>query len=197
MQMIFRKKLKRLKDAIRKKETRIVSHRISSLARLCSTSQRFGHCEFLELPGLENSSSSSLQSWTGTLGLPSIPTYETALQKSRILLPWRHSKAIQRMLICPEPNLFLLKDLKNWHIAVINLVNICRSKADIRLYLYLVNIFITIRVYKLLQLVFYFNKKIENFNFWMTYDAQLGVWGNWKFPPPYKQGGGNLGCKRQ
>jgi hypothetical protein len=65
-------------------ETRIVEQRTrsSSFARQCSTSQCCSNRESLELLGLGNSSTSTIHSWFGTVGLQSIPRDEKAPQRS-------------------------------------------------------------------------------------------------------------------
>jgi hypothetical protein len=84
-------------------ETRIVDQRTksSSFAQQCSTSQYYHNCESLELLGLRNSSTSTIQSWFGTVGLPSIPKHEKTPQRSALPFQWRCSKWCQEMVMYP------------------------------------------------------------------------------------------------
>jgi hypothetical protein len=57
------------------KHTRIVDHR-RSFAWQCSTSECCHNCESFELLGLRTCSTSTIQSWSGSIGLPSVPKDE-------------------------------------------------------------------------------------------------------------------------
>ena len=54
------------------KETRTVDHSCFSFAQQYSTSQCCCNCESLELLGLGNSSTFTIQAWSGIIGLPSV-----------------------------------------------------------------------------------------------------------------------------
>jgi hypothetical protein len=83
-------------------ETRIVDRRTrsSSFARQCSTSQCCRNPESLLLLGLGNSSTSTIRSWFGTVGLSSIPKDEKAPQRSELPIQWICSKWSQEMVTC-------------------------------------------------------------------------------------------------
>jgi hypothetical protein len=125
-------------------ESRIVDHKTlsSSFVWQYSTSQCCHNCESLDLLGLGNSSTSTIQSWFGVVGLPSIPRDEKAPQRSSLPLQWRCSKWSKEMVSCPECS-FSMKNLKNLYITMISvwtdLVTMWRSKANMRLYLSLMS----------------------------------------------------------
>jgi hypothetical protein len=72
----------------------------SSFARQCSTSQCCRNSESLELLRLGHFSTSTIQSWFVTAGLPSIPEDEKAPQKSALPLLWRCWKWSQETVTC-------------------------------------------------------------------------------------------------
>ena len=103
----YQETLERIKRGYSVKETRIFDHRISSFAWQCWTSQFCCNCESLELLWRGNSSISTIQSYSGTAGLPSVFKYEKAPHRSAILPQFKRSKWGQEKVMYPRPTLLL------------------------------------------------------------------------------------------
>jgi hypothetical protein len=104
----YHETLKRLKEAIRRKIPGFLTKGLGVLllhdnARSHSAAATVN---FFELLRLGNSSTSIMQSWFGTVGLPSIPKDEKAPQRSVLPHQWRCSKWSQEMVTCPGRILF-------------------------------------------------------------------------------------------
>jgi hypothetical protein len=98
-------------------DTRIADQRTrSSFSRQCSTSQCCPNRESLEVLGLWNSSTSIIESWFGTIRLPSIPRDEIRTSEFSASTPMKMLKMRSRNGYVPRTNCFSMKDLTNWYI---------------------------------------------------------------------------------
>jgi hypothetical protein len=101
-------KSKETKGGYSAQETRIVDQMTrSSFERQCLTSQCCRNCESLQILGLGNTSTSTIQTWFDIVGLPSIPKDGKVPQRSKLPLQWRRSKWSQEMFAFQDAFFFL------------------------------------------------------------------------------------------